>query len=396
MYTVPAKILYLQRYWTDFRNLRLSSKTLRVGIWVESVRCAGILLLQWQGENFAHRHYLKFPTFNMYTVPAKILPLQSYSTGFRNLASARRCWGWAFGCNVSAAQVFCFCNGKVKTLRLDNIWIFPLSTRRLCQVKICTLGQLKSYISKGIEPVFENLASARRCWGLGFGCKVSGAQVFYFCKSKVKTLRIHNIWNFQLSTCTLCQLKSYNSKAIQPVFENLTSARRCWDWHLGVKFQVRRYFTFAMARSWLCASTTFQISHFQPVQCDRKNPISPKVFNRFSKTLLQLEDVDGGIRVEIFKRGGILVLEWQGENLRIDNVWKFPLSTCTIYREKSYISKGIQQIFENIASARRCWGWHLGRMFQVRRYFTFAMARWKFCASRTFEISRFQPVHCAR
>ena len=38
-----------------------------------------------QGENLAHVQHLKFPTFNLYTVTAKILYLQRYSTDFRNL-----------------------------------------------------------------------------------------------------------------------------------------------------------------------------------------------------------------------------------------------------------------------------------------------------------------------
>ena len=77
LHTVPAKILYLQRYSTEFRKLCFSSKLLKVGLWVKSCRCAGIILLQWPGENFAHGHHLKFPTFNLYTVPAKTLYLQS-------------------------------------------------------------------------------------------------------------------------------------------------------------------------------------------------------------------------------------------------------------------------------------------------------------------------------
>ena len=60
LFTVPAKIPYLPKYSTNFRNLCPSSKILRVGIWVESFMCAGILLLQLQGENFAHREHLKF------------------------------------------------------------------------------------------------------------------------------------------------------------------------------------------------------------------------------------------------------------------------------------------------------------------------------------------------
>ena len=85
LYRVPAKILYLERYSIDFRNLCLSSKMLRVGIWVESFRCPGIWLFKWQGENFVHRQHLKFSTFNMYNGPPKILYLQRYSNDFRNL-----------------------------------------------------------------------------------------------------------------------------------------------------------------------------------------------------------------------------------------------------------------------------------------------------------------------
>ena len=52
-------------------------KMLKVRIWVKNFRCADILVLQWQGENIAHRKHLKFPT-NMYTFPEKILCLQRY------------------------------------------------------------------------------------------------------------------------------------------------------------------------------------------------------------------------------------------------------------------------------------------------------------------------------
>ena len=37
-----------------------------------------------------------------------------------------------------------------------------------------------------------------------------------------------------------------------------------------------------------------KVCHIQPVHCASKNPISPKVFNRFSKSFAQLEDFEGG------------------------------------------------------------------------------------------------------
>ena len=127
LYTVPAKILYLQRYSIDFRNLCLSSKMLRVGIWVESFTWApGIWLFKWQGENFVHRQHLKFRHFQHVQWGARKNPMSPkvFKRFSKSLPPARRCWGWAFGWKVSCSQVFYFCNGKVKTLRIDNIWNF--------------------------------------------------------------------------------------------------------------------------------------------------------------------------------------------------------------------------------------------------------------------------------
>ena len=107
LYTVPAKSQYLKLYSTDFRNLCLSSKMLRVGIWVESFSCPGILLLQWQGENFAHRQHLKFLPLSTCTLcQQKSYIIKGIHSIFEILASARRCWRWAFGLKVSVTQVF--------------------------------------------------------------------------------------------------------------------------------------------------------------------------------------------------------------------------------------------------------------------------------------------------
>ena len=83
--TVPVKILYLQMYWTDFRNLGLRSKMLTVGIWIESFSYTGILVLPLQGENLRIDNIWNFATFNVDTVPAKMLYHQRYSTDFQKL-----------------------------------------------------------------------------------------------------------------------------------------------------------------------------------------------------------------------------------------------------------------------------------------------------------------------
>ena len=184
--TLCRKILYLQRYSGDFRNLGLISKMWTASIWLKSFRCARILLRQWQGENLCIEHFWNFATFNLYTAPAKIIYLQRFSTDFRNL---------------------------------------PRSSTML-RVGIC-------------------------------------------------------VESFRCAAVLLLQWQTEN-------------------------FAHRQHLKFC---------------HNQPVHCASKNPISPKVFNRFSKSLPQLEDADGG---------------------------------------------------------------HLGVKFQVRRCFTFAMAKWKLCASTAF------------
>ena len=223
LFTVTAKILYLQMYSSDFRNLCLSSKMLRVGIWVESFMCAGSLLLPWQGENFAHWQHLKFCHFQPVLCASKNPNIsKGIQPIFEIFASARRCWGWAFGWNVSGAQVFYFCTGKVKTLRIENMWKFAAFNLYRVPAKI-------SYIQR-YSTDFRNLCPCSKILRVDIREKVSGAQMFPF---------------------------------LQWQSENLAHRQ-----HL-------------------------KFCHFQPVHCHSKNPVSPKVFIRFSKSLPQLEDVEG-------------------------------------------------------------------------------------------------------
>ena len=300
---------------------------------------------------------------------------------FEVLASARRSWGWAFGRYVSGMQVFSLCNGKVKTLRINNIWNFAtfnlytvpanilylqrystdfrnlclsskmfegghlggkfqvrrdftfamamwklcaLTTFEILHLSTCALCQQKSYISKDIQPIFEIFASARRCWEWAFMWKVWGVQVYYFCNSKVKTLRIDNIWNiatFNLYT-GLAKIQSFQRYLTD--FRNLCLSSKMLRASIWVE-SFKCAGTLRLQWQWekLCAWKHLKFCHFQPVHCARKNHISPKVFNRFSKSFPQLEDVDGG---------------------------------------------------------------PLGRNYQVHRYFAFAIARWKLSTSTTFEI----------
>ena len=278
LYTVPAKILYLQRYSTDFRNLCHSAKMLRVCIWVESFKRAGILLLQWQGENLANVQYLKFPTFNLYTVTAKILYLQRYSTDFRNLWLSSK----------MLREGICverFKRAGILLLQWQGDNLAHVQHLKFPTFNLYTFTAKILYFQR-YSTDFRNLCFSSKMLTVGICVENFRCVDIVLLNGKVKTLRIDNIWNFPLSNCRLSWQKSYISYGIQPIFEIFASARRfCWR-AVGGKFQARRYGTFAMARRKFCACTTIQISHFQPVYCASKNPthVSPKVFNRFSKS----------------------------------------------------------------------------------------------------------------
>ena len=167
-------------YSTDFRNLRHSSKMVRVGIWLESFRCAVILLLQWQDENFTHGQHLKFCHFQPAQCASKnpISPkvFNRFSQFWPQLEDVE---GGHLCVRFQVGRCFTFAMARWKLCALTTFEILPLWT--------CTQCQKKSYLSRDIQPIFEIFASARWCCEWALGRKVSGAQVFYFGNGKVKT-----------------------------------------------------------------------------------------------------------------------------------------------------------------------------------------------------------------
>ena len=233
----------------------------------------------------------------------------------------------------------------------------PSTTFESLPLSTCTLRQQKSYISKDIQPIFEIFASARRFWGWEFGLKVSGAHVFYCCNGKMRTLSIDKIWKFATLNLYTVPEKSYISKGIQPIFEIFASLEDVERGHLGGKFQVRRCFTFAMARWKLRASTTFEILPLSTCTlCQQKLYIS-KVFTRFSKSLPQLHDFEGGHLGGKFQERRYFCFAMARWKFSVSSKFEsLPLSTCTLCQQKSYIYNGIHPIFEIIDSAARNWG----------------------------------------
>ena len=386
-----ARILYLQRYSTDFRNLCISSKMSRVGIRGEKFQLAQVFYFcNGKVKTFASKTFEILPLSTCTLCQQKSYIIQRYSTDFRkSSASARRCWGWPFEWKASGCAGVLLLQWQGENFALSSTFdIFPLLTCTRVPAKILNLQRYWIDFRK-------HWASARICWGWAFEWKVSGAQVFYFCNGKVKTCASRTFEILPPSTCTLCQQKSLYLQRCSTFFRNhsLSSKLDIEGVHLDGKLQMRRYF----ALQWQCENFAHRqhlvFCHFQHVHCARKNPISPSVFNRFSKSLLQLEDVEGrhlGGTFQVRRYFTFAMARWK---LCASTTFDIlTLSTCTVCQQKSCISKGIQPIYEIFASARKCWRWAFGewafgwKVCRCAGIFTFAMARWKLCASTTFEI----------
>ena len=270
---------------------------------------------------------------------------------FEVFGSARRCWEGAFGWKVSGAQVFYFCNGKVKTLGIDNIWNFATfnlfnvpakipylqkystDIRNLClrskmltvgiwvgsfrflgilllqwkgekfehrqhlnfccfQPVHCTLWLEKYYISKSIQPIFEIFASARRCWGWAFGWKVLRARLVYFCNGNLKTLGIENIWIFATFKLFTVPAKIPYLQKYSIDFRNLCLRSKIFRVGIWVEsFRCAGILRFQWQGENFGHRKHLNFCHFQPVHCASKNPLTPKIFNWFSKSLRQLENI---------------------------------------------------------------------------------------------------------
>ena len=383
LYTVPAKILYLQRYSTDFRNLCLSSKILRVGIWVESFKRAGILILQWQGENLAHVQHLKFPTFNLSTVTAKILYLQRYSTDFRNLWLSSKMLRegicverfkragiillqWQ-GENLAHVQHLKFPTFNLYTVTAKILYFQRYSTdfRNLCfSSKMLTVGicveNCRCADMVLLQWQGENFAHRQHLKFPTFKMHTVPAKILYLqwystdfrnlCLSTKILLAGSWVESFRRAVMVLLQWHGENFAHVQqlkfPTSNKYTAPAKI------LHMYIQRYSTdfrnlnlsWKMLRmgisleSFRCADIVLlqwqgeyfahwqhlKLRHFQHAPCASKNPLSPKVFNRFSKSLPHLEDVEVGISVESFRCADIVLLQWQGEYFAHWQRLKFP------------------------------------------------------------------------
>ena len=116
--------------------------------------------------------------------------------------------------------------------------------------------------------------------------------------------------------------------------------------------------------------------HFQPVHCASKNNISPEVFARSSRSLSSSKMLTVGIWVECFNCAGILLLQWQSDNFAHRQHLKFCHFQPVHLASKNNISpKVFTRFSRSLLQLEDVEGGHLGGKFQVCRTFTFEIAR---------------------
>ena len=154
------------------------------------------------------------------------------------------------------------------------------------------------------------------------------------------------------------------------------------------------YFSFAMTRWKLSPSTRFEISHLQHVNCTSKNPISPKAFNRFSKTVLHLKRFESGNLGRQFQARSYFTFamtRWKLSASTSFEIFHFQHVNCPSKNPRS--PKVFTRFSKTLLHLKRVESGHLCWKFQVRRIFTFALSTWKRSQSKIFEIFHFQPVN---
>ena len=279
--------------------------------------------------------------------------------------------GGHLGGKFQVRRYFTFAMARWKLCTSKTFESLPLST--------CTRCQEKSYISKAIQPIIQIFASARRCWGWAFGWVVSGAQVFHFAMAWWKLCGSTKFDSLQLSTCTLCQEKSYISKGIQLIFEIFAWARSFWGWAFAWEVSGAQvfYFCIGMVKTLridkIWKFTTFnlytvpgKILYLQRYSTDFRNLcLSPKLLR------------GGGDLGGKFKVRGILLLQWQGKNLRIDNIWKFATFNLNTVPAKILYLQTYSTDFRNLCLSAKLsrWGGAFEWKVSGARFFAFAMAR---------------------
>ena len=348
LYTVPAKILYLQRCSIDFRNLCLSSKMLRVGIWVESFRCAGISFLQCQGEKFAHGEHFKFCQFQRVHCASKnpVSP-KVFNRFSKSLPELEDVECGHLGGKFQVRRYFTFGMPTWKLWTSTTFDILPLST--------CTLCQQKSYTSKGIQPIFRNLCLGSKMFRVVIcveSLRCAGSLLLQW--QRWKLCDIENIWNFATFNLYTAPAKILYLQRYSNDFRTLLLISKMVK--VGIWVESFRWADILLLQwqgeNFATSTNIWKFTTFNLYTVAAKILYLQKYSSDFRNFCLSSKMFRVGICVKSFRCAGFLRLHWQGENFahRQNSIFcLFQPVHCTLWLQKSYISKSIPPIFEIFA-----------------------------------------------
>ena len=293
---------------------------------------------------------------------------QRYSTDFQKLSFCWKMWKigiWAENRSFERSY-FSFAMARWKLFSSGKIWNFPLSS--------CTLCQKKCYIPKVFNRFSKTFLLLKDVENRYLGKKFHERSYFSFAMARWKLFSGGKIWNFPLSSCTLCQKKCYITKGIQPIFKK--SFECCWKmWKIGIwaeKFHERSYFSFAMARWKLCFKwKNLKFPYFQLYTLSAKMLYHQRYSTDFQNFPSARKMWNIGIWEENFMSAAILVSQWQGENFSAGRqIWNFPtFKLYTVLRKNAISPRVFNRFSKTFLLLKDVENRYLGRKFHERQLF---------------------------
>ena len=142
LYTVPAEMLYLQKYLTNFQKrffCRDDEEGGHCGWKLQMHRCFGFAITMLQ--LFQHPENVKISIFPFTLSQENCYIFKTIQRIFKNFLLAEGWWRWLMWLTISSSQIFWFCNRNVTT--------FPTSTK--CQISFFPLhGPSRNAISSKV------------------------------------------------------------------------------------------------------------------------------------------------------------------------------------------------------------------------------------------------------
>ena len=219
LYTLSDKMLYHQSYSTDFQKLSFCWKMWKIGICVENFMSAAILVLQWQRENRVEVEEFEISHFQaVHCIRKNAISLKVFNRFSKTFFLLKDVDNRYLARKFHGRSYFSLAMAMWNPLQKGNVK-FPKS-------KLYTVSDKMLY-HQSYSADFQNLSFGWKMWIIGIWQEnFMGAAILVLqwqCEIHYKK----EMLNFPIPSFTLCQIKCYITKAIQPIFKNFPSAGRC-------------------------------------------------------------------------------------------------------------------------------------------------------------------------